>query len=191
MADARDRHSPARSAATKQIVEHRLMAGPKQILIGNEEAGVRVQYVESGRRLRLSGWHAGGAPIEPMELSIEEFCSQLGITHLGAEPPHLIFAGRSHDRDMVAAFDTETQARDAFRRMRLQSDPGYEWAELVTLTRGLRFRVICWFGGGEQAAEPNCAGGSPAAESGEHAPAPQPARGRGWKRQRGEAGRGR
>ena len=50
-------------------------------------------------------------------------------------------------RRLVAAFGCESEARNAFVELRLQSRDQRDWAELVAVDDTGKLRRLCWFGG--------------------------------------------
>ena len=158
------------------------MGKPMAITSGDGPVGVRVEYVKRRRVLRLVGWHEDGETVA-RTLSVPEFCEELGIEaeELAAPRRYLVFAG-SHRApvggagDLVAAFDSEQEARKAFSALRL-SRPGHdEWAEMVALDGRGQVHQLLWFGAGRG----HPAGGARRRAAGEG----QAGRGRlGWVRQ--------
>jgi hypothetical protein len=76
----------------------------------------------------------------------------MGSTHdLVAQPRLLLFAGlhgspRGGAGDLVGWFESEDDARAAFRELRVTRSDEDGWAELVALGRGGRPTMVAWFG---------------------------------------------
>lgn len=125
------------------------MPRPRGIIAGGDFAGVRVEYVKSRRKLRLSGWHGDDA-IDPLELTLEEFCSRLNIKvdDMVSSTQCLILAGSSGSRDLAVTFSSEAEARQEFSEIRLGRTPGasYAWGELLSLLPTGKLKQMCWFG---------------------------------------------
>lgn len=60
--------------------------------------------------------------------------------------------GRS--RRVVAAFGCESEARTAFRELRLQAKDDQDWADLVAVGNAGKLRRVCWFGSATAGAAP-------------------------------------
>jgi hypothetical protein len=73
-----------------------------------------------------------------------------------APAPYLLLASLSthpslgRPRQLLAAFPTESEARQAFQVLRLKTRPRTEWAQLVEVDATGRLRPVCWFGPGPQ-----------------------------------------
>lgn len=69
-----------------------------------------------------------------------------------AEPSWFLLFGGLHQesigglRSIRGVFDSEDEARSAFRRLRLEHRSAPGWAELVALDRSGRVKALCWFG---------------------------------------------
>ena len=64
---------------------------------------------------------------------------------------YLLFAGASQPPrgglgDLVATFTSEQQARDAFRKVRLQPPSLRSWAQLAIVDGDHGIKPLCWFG---------------------------------------------
>ena len=128
------------------------MGRAKRLGAGSARGGVAIEYVRGRKVLRLLGW-AGDEPLETVEIPVDEFCVRLGIDPRDVVAPHrfLLFAG-SHRRpgggrrDLVATFDSEEKAWEAFRERR-QSHPALQgWAELVAIDSSGQVHQLAWFG---------------------------------------------
>ena len=129
------------------------MPRPNAILSGDEIAGVRIEYVKSRGVLRLSGWHARDAVVDPVEIPVQALLQRLGIEPADLAFPRqwLLFGGRDeHPRggaaDLLATFHDEVEARRAFQHLRQGAGGPTAWAELVVLDQSGRTRPSCWFG---------------------------------------------
>jgi hypothetical protein len=107
-----------------------------------------MEYVRSRQVLRFAtSGRAGTVEVPPTTLLRE-----LGIDVVELAPTRqfLLFGGRGPATagglgDLIAVFRSEAEARDDFRRVRLDST-AHGWAELVALDAGGRLRQICWYG---------------------------------------------
>jgi len=129
------------------------MPSPRAIRTGNATAGILVEYVRTRRVLRLGGWHGGGRAIEAVEVPASTLLTELGIEpdELGASPVYLVEAHVAERpggalRHVLAAFPTELEARQAFRRLRIDGGAPDEWGQIVTLDARCRVARLCWFG---------------------------------------------
>lgn len=52
----------------------------KSIVSGGLREGVAVRYYRKTHRIQVDGWYDSMVGIEPMELSLAEFLTELGIT---------------------------------------------------------------------------------------------------------------
>ena len=111
--------------------------------------GIRIEYVEGRRALRLTA-SGGDGPVEvPLDLLVERL--DIDRRHFGPHPRLLLFAGR-HDQpgggaaDLAGWFDCEEEALAAFRQLRALRSDADGWAELVTLDGGPRPAMRAWFG---------------------------------------------
>lgn len=112
-------------------------------------AGLRIEYVKGRRSLRLTASN-GSAPVE---VPLSQLVEQLDIDRrdLTPQPRLLLFAGlhgeaRGGAGDLAGWFDSEDEARAAFREVRAERSDGEGWAELVALDGGPRPAVRAWFG---------------------------------------------
>jgi len=110
-----------------------------------------LEYVRSRRVLRLVGTADDKAGL--LELPLQALFHQLGIDPGELAPPHqfLLFAGSGGRplgglADLVAVYQDEIPAREAFRRLRMTDGDREAWAELAALTSGGRLEAVCWFG---------------------------------------------
>ena len=55
------------------------MAKPKEILFGDGDAGIAIEYVKSKKLFHVFGWY-GCTGIEDYSISLKYFCEELGIT---------------------------------------------------------------------------------------------------------------
>lgn len=121
------------------------MGRPRFIELGS---GLRVEYLKTRRLLRFSSEterRSGG-----FELGLHQFCDDLGIDRgeLGSPAAYLLFGGgrgaNGGTRDIIGTWDSEDEAREAFRRCREESS--FQWAELVAMRVGGDCHPIGWFG---------------------------------------------
>ncbi len=56
-----------------------MMGQPKQIEFGTKYSGIQITYIKSKKILHFFGWYDGNTGIEGGELSLDDFCKQLGI----------------------------------------------------------------------------------------------------------------
>ena len=89
-----------------------------------------------------------------VETPVSTFLQALGLED-DLEPPKrfLLLAGvpahpsgRGPVRLRMASFATETQARAAFRQLRLRTEMRVYWAEVVSLDPDDNVKRLCWFG---------------------------------------------
>ena len=67
--------------------------------------------------------------------------------HAGAaDRPYVLMAGVDEAVLLKAGFDSEPEARAAFRVARLQREPAFSWAQLVARSEADGGRRVCWFG---------------------------------------------
>lgn len=52
---------------------------PKRIDLGADSNGISIEYIKSRKSLHISGWYDHCVGIEGKEISLEDFCKQLGI----------------------------------------------------------------------------------------------------------------
>lgn len=129
-----------------------VMGRAKRLGSGTRRAGLAMEYVRSRKVVRLLGW-LYDEPIEPVEIPVGELCRRLGIDpqDLGAPHRYLLFAG-SHRRvggglrDLVATFDAEDQAWEAFRQLRQTHPSTQGWAELAAIDGFGQVTQLAWFG---------------------------------------------
>ncbi|HEX2023961.1 MAG TPA: hypothetical protein VHF00_04610 [Acidimicrobiales bacterium] len=75
-----------------------------------------------------------------------------GSAAAAAEPSWFLLFGGLHQesigglRSVRGVFDSEEEARGAFRRLRLEHRSAPGWGELVALDRAGRVKALCWFG---------------------------------------------
>jgi hypothetical protein len=119
---------------------------------GTRETGLAIEYVRTRRVVRLLGW-LSEAPIDPVEIPIDQLCEGLGITFrdLGAPQHFMLFAGSHHRpsgglRDLVGTFDAEDDAWDAFRELRQAHPATQGWAELAVVDGSAHVTQLAWFG---------------------------------------------
>ena len=110
-----------------------------------------LEYVRSRQVLRLVGTADDKAELR--ELALPALFHELGLDPGELAPPRqfLLFAGSGGRplgglADLVAVYQDETAARDAFRRARLAEGNGAGWAELAAVGNGGRVEAVCWFG---------------------------------------------
>ena len=82
----------------------------------------------------------------------------------------LLFGGTRQEaggglRSLRRVFDSEDEARAAFRRLRLEPGSAPGWAELVALDRSGRVKALCWFGVPSEAIAAYPAGSAKATEA--------------------------
>ena len=110
---------------------------------------MRIEYVKGRRALRLTADEGDGRVEVPLASLIERL--EIDRRDLAPQPRLLLFAGL-HDRprggagDLVGWFESETEARRAFRELRETRSDDEGWAELVALDGGGRANVLAWFG---------------------------------------------
>ena len=127
------------------------MGKPATITVGDDTVGtVRVEYVRHRRTLRLWGWRGATPPRTPVELPLQALV-ELGVASDDLVPPHrfLLFGGgrgpaKGGAGDLLATFESEARARDAFIALRRRGDA--EWAELVALAAKGGLKRLAWFG---------------------------------------------
>ncbi len=114
-----------------------------------EGAGTTVEYVRRRGMLRFGASGRGGYE----EVSPAALLRKLGVdvTELAPARQFLLFGGSDWPPvgglgDLVAVFDSEDDARDRFRQLRLIQNPGRRWAELAALDAAGCVRRLCWFG---------------------------------------------
>lgn len=115
-------------------------------------AGLALEYVRTRRIVRLLGWYYNEA-LEPVEIPVERLCQELGIdpSELGAPCRYLLFAGSNAEpggglRDLVDTFDSELEAREAFRQVRQLHPSTDGWAELAAIDGCGQVSQLAWFG---------------------------------------------
>lgn len=75
-----------------------------------------------------------------------------GARAAAVEPSWFLLFGGLHQesigglRSIRGVFDSEDEARGAFRRLRLEHRSAPGWGELVALDRAGRVEALCWFG---------------------------------------------
>jgi hypothetical protein len=115
-------------------------------------AGLALEYVRSRRIVRLLGWCYDEA-LDPVEIPVDRLCQELGIdpSELGTPRRYLLFGGSGATpggglRDLVATFDSELEAREAFRQLRQQHPATSAWAELAAIDSCGQLHQLAWFG---------------------------------------------
>lgn len=110
--------------------------------------GIRIEYLKSRRCLRLTTTDG-----EPVDVPLSQLIEELHIDRSDVVPPPrlLLFAGlhaqpRGGAGDLVGWFDSDDEARAAFRDARAERSDGDGWAELVALDGGSRPALRAWFG---------------------------------------------
>jgi hypothetical protein len=127
------------------------MGRPAAITVGDDSVGtVRVEYVRCRRTLRLWGWRGETPPRVPVELPLQALV-ELGVASDELLPPQrfLLFGGgrgpaRGGAGDLLATFESETRARDAFVALRRRGEAS--WAQLVALEARGGVKRLAWFG---------------------------------------------
>ena len=61
------------------------MGKPKEILLGDEESGIGIEYIKSSKKLNIWGWYDDTVGIEGDSISLKDFCEKLGITEKDIE----------------------------------------------------------------------------------------------------------
>ena len=61
------------------------MGKPKEILFGDEDAGISIEYVKSKKVFHVFGWYGCNGfdntiPLKNNTISLKNFCEELGIT---------------------------------------------------------------------------------------------------------------
>jgi len=56
------------------------MSKLKQIIVGDSNAGVRIEYIKSRKMIYVGGWYDTVCGIGGEEIPLAEFCKQLDIT---------------------------------------------------------------------------------------------------------------
>ena len=136
-------HAAPTPRAVSRIVDP--VTKPRSIACGDGETAARVEYVKSRGVLRLTS----GAASEHRELTVRDFCEELGIDAQPVTvPTYLLFAGTDVQpaggcRDLVATYLCPDEARREFTAWRRDSE--CVWAELICLAGG-RTATVCWFG---------------------------------------------
>lgn len=128
------------------------MGRAKRLATGTRNAGLAIEYVRSRKVVRLLGW-LHGEPIEPVEIPVDELCQRLGIDPRDVGRPHnyLLFAGSHRQpagglRDLIATYDSEEEAWDAFRELRQVHPSAQGWGELATIDVTGQVNQLAWFG---------------------------------------------
>jgi hypothetical protein len=110
-----------------------------------------LEYVRSRRVLRLVGTADDQAGLR--ELPLPALFHELGIDPGELAPPlqFLLFAGSGGRAlgglaDLVAVYQDEVPAREAFHRLRTTDGNREGWAELAALSSAGRMDAVCWFG---------------------------------------------
>lgn len=110
---------------------------------------MRIEYLKGRRALRLTAGDGDGPVEVPLSVLVEGL--EIDRRDLVAQPRLLLFAGLHDDPrggagDLAGWFESEDQARAAFRELRAAMSDGEGWAELVALDGGARPSVRAWFG---------------------------------------------
>jgi hypothetical protein len=106
---------------------------------------LRLEYEPDRGVLRIEG-------SERAEVKVADLVDELGIEveELARVQRFLLFAGDGRSvggaGDLVGAFHAETDARDAFVRLRASSHAAEVWAEVVAVEGETSSRQVCWFG---------------------------------------------
>lgn len=162
------------------------------ILSGRAGGPIRIEYLKSRRVVRL--WMGETKEVQPVELTLAEFCEQLSIEPrlLVGDRCFLLFAGpldaRSGGRHgLVGVFGCESEAREGFISLRCRKGAEAEWGQLVAIDETSGVRVLAWFGAAPGPSM-NGNGGAPSTPSADgrppHAavPSPVPSRATGGRR---------
>ena len=128
------------------------MGRAKRVATGTRHSGMAIEYIRARKLVRLVGW-AEDAPLEPVEIPVDELCDRLGIDPSDITGPrqYLLFAGSHANpggglRDLVGTFESEEKAWEAFRALR-QGHPSVQgWAQLAVVDGAGRINQLAWFG---------------------------------------------
>lgn len=129
------------------------MSTPASIVLSDGTGGIRVQYVRTRRIFRLTAWSASGTEVTAVELPLSDFLRDLRVEPEDVNAPrrYLLFSGlhavpaRGADH-LVAAYDEEARAREAFDGLRAARAQGTGWGELTALDANGRLQRLGWFG---------------------------------------------
>jgi hypothetical protein len=120
------------------------------ILVRRGGGRLRIEYSKSRRALRL--WLGGPNEVEPIDLTLADFCDRLGIERhvIGGDRCFVLlggsldgFGGGQHG--VVRAFHCEGEARQGFMARRTQAPEG-EWGRLIAIDERCAVRTVAWFG---------------------------------------------
>ena len=136
------------------------MGKPKELIPGDGAPWVRIQYVKYRQVLRLTGVADDG--LDPIEIPLSTLFTRLAIEPGDLDTPvrYLLFAGvhsrpRRGTSDLVGAFHSEADARQAFTDLRRERPDTEGWAELAVLDHRGRCSRLAWFGHDEHAGRPD------------------------------------
>lgn len=121
------------------------MTKSQVIVCGDGDSAATIQYLHGRGVLRLTSGREG----ETRELSLTQFCEELGIGREALRPTtYYLFACRKGApsggyRDLVATFDCPVDARREFVAWR--RNPDCTWAEVISVSDG-KIAALCWFG---------------------------------------------
>ena len=129
------------------------MTKRKDILATSASMQMRIEYLKGRRVLRLTASGGDAPPLGSVEVPFAALVEQLEIDRGDlARPPRLLLFAGLHDRprggigDLIGCFDSEGDARAAFRRLREERSDDEGWAELVALGHDGRRTLMAWFG---------------------------------------------
>ncbi len=137
--------------APQHRADARRSAGrPAKGVVRDGEGRVVVEYLATRGVVRVFADPAAGGPTT--ELPLDSFISELGLdVALRQERPSYLLvsseavsAPRSPG-EVVRAFASEGQAKEAFRRARLAPESRQGWAELLVVNNGV-LAPLRWFG---------------------------------------------
>ncbi len=125
------------------------MSTPRNIVATGASGRMRIEYLKGRRALRLTMEEGGG----PVEVPLASLVDRLDVERrdLAPRPRLLLFTGR-HDHpgggagDLAGWYESEIEARAAFRGVRESTSDDEGWAQLVALDGGARTNVVAWFG---------------------------------------------
>lgn len=122
------------------------MGRAKSVFLGEGHTGFRVEFVQTKRLLRITGWQGSKQVLGPIEHCFTALIEQLGLAMPPDAGPYLMFGGayaEGGSRDLQGVFADLGSAKQAFTTLRQASLGG--WGEIVHVDRG-KLVQDCWFG---------------------------------------------